>query len=192
MNAIVAILTSLTRGLAILAGLATFLVMLLICADVTLRYFGSGVPGTLDIVTYYLMLIVAFLSLARVEQMDGMISVDGLYEVAPSGGRRWIMTFACLTTTLVCGGIAYASLLEAIQQFNKGAYVVTLSYVLPTWPAYFIVPVAFAMASITAFLRAMIALAGRAANMPEIAAKMGLTTLSGKDKDAVSEDGWAL
>ena len=192
MNAIVAILTLLTRGLAILAGLATFLVMMLICADVTLRYFGSGVPGTLDIVTYYLMLIVAFLSLARVEQMDGMISVDGLYEVAPTSGRRWIMIFACLTTSIVFGGIAYASLLEAIQQFSKGAYVVTLSYVLPTWPAYFIVPVAFAMASATAFLRAVIALAGHAGRMPEIAAAMGLTTLSGKDKDPASEDGWAL
>jgi len=160
-------------GLAVLAGLATFLIMVLIATDVVLRFAGSGVPGTLEIVTYYLMLVVAFLSISRVEQRDGMISVDALYDNLGRAGRRWMLVFATAVSTVVYAAIAYASLQEALKQFASGAYAITLYYVLSIWPAYFIVPLAFAVATATAALRVvLLIMLPRVPN--EVRADMGL------------------
>ncbi|MEC9344075.1 MAG: TRAP transporter small permease [Pseudomonadota bacterium] len=160
MRTIASLVPALSRGLAVLAGLATFLVMLLITTDVTMRFLGSGVPGTLEIVTWYLMLVVAFLSIARVEQRDGMITVDALYDSFGVAGRRWVMAFATLVSAMVYGGLAFASLQEAIKQYEVGAYAITLTFVLLIWPAYFIVPVAFAAATLIAALRSLVAFMG--------------------------------
>lgn len=157
MRTIVHIVAAMSWGLAVLAGLATFLIMVLIATDVVLRFMGSGVSGTLEIVTYYLMLVVAFLSVARVEQRDGMISVDALYDNLGQGSRRWVFVFATLVTAVVYAAVAFASLQEALKQFASGAYAITLNYILSIWPAYFIVPVAFAVAAATAGLRAVLA-----------------------------------
>ena len=181
MKPVVTLMTSLARGLAVLAGVATFLVMLMIFADVVLRFFGSGVPGTLDIVTYYLMLIVAFVALAQVERDDGMVSVDALYEGMPIGAKRWIMVIACLTTAAVLRGIAYASWFEAVRQFSKGAYVMTLTYALPIWPAYFIVPVAFGLATAMSLVRAILATMGVRTDHG-LLAQVGLRSILPQDK----------
>lgn len=155
------ILTLLTRAMAILAGLATFFVMLLIALDVTLRFFGGGVPGTLDIVTYFLMISVAFLALPRVEQQDAMISVDALFDALKGSGKRWVVVFASAVTTLVFSGVAYASFLEALNQYSNGAYAVNVAYLLPIWPAYFFVPAAFGLATVISVLRTILAVSGR-------------------------------
>jgi TRAP-type C4-dicarboxylate transport system permease small subunit len=162
---VVSALTALSRSLAILAGFATFFIMVLIAADVVLRFLGSGVPGTLDIVTYYLMVIVAFLALSQVEQNDGMISVDVLFVPLSPTGKRLLMAFACAMTTLVFAGLTYASFIEAVKQFRSGSYVVNLAYVLPIWPSYFIVPLAFGVATLVAALRCGLALAGNASSV---------------------------
>jgi TRAP-type C4-dicarboxylate transport system permease small subunit len=177
MRAIVGSILFLSRGLAVIAGVATFLIMLLIAADVVMRYLGSGVPGTLVIVTYYLMLVVAFLSIARVEQRDAMISVDALYDALGPAGRRWMMAFATALVTLVYAGIAYASLQEALKQFAVGAHALTLTYVLSIWPAYFIVPVAFAVAALIAGLRLVLLLAWPRVP-PDLRAQLGLHSIS--------------
>lgn len=160
MRAIVNIIAALSWGLAVLAGLATFLIMILISTDVVLRFLGSGVPGTLEIVTYYLMLIVAFISISRVELRDGMITVDALYSAVSRGAQRWIMAFATLASTVVYAGLTFASFQEAMKHFHVGSYAVTLSFVLLTWPAYFIVPLAFAAATLASGLRCIVAILG--------------------------------
>jgi TRAP-type C4-dicarboxylate transport system permease small subunit len=142
-------------GLAFVAGVGTFATMVLVAADVSLRAFGGGVPGTLYIVGYYLMIMVAFLPLARVEGSDGMISVDAFYAVF---GRRWqriIGLLIAILASVVYGAVAYASWFEAIQKFDAGAYILTLDYILPIWPAYFFVPISFGLAALVAFLRAI-------------------------------------
>lgn len=161
MTALTKLISAISRGLAILAGIATFLVMMLVVVDVTLRFLGGGVPGTLEIVTYYLMLVVAFLALGRVEQNNGMITVDALYDNLASPGRRWVMALSTLVSALVYGGLAYASMEEALKQYGIGAYAMTLTFKLVIWPAYFIVPLAFATATVVAALRCTAALLGQ-------------------------------
>lgn len=175
----VAAVRALSTGLAVLAGFATFVIMVIIAADVTLRFLGSGVPGTLEIVTYYLMVIVAFLALGNLERKDGMISVDVVFNVLGVGGRRWMMVFAGVVSTLVMAGIAYGSLLEAMSQYRSGSYVVTLRYVLPIWPTYFIVPVAFAVAAFVSALRTFIAAMGPRVDA-DLRSEMGLDEIFGR------------
>jgi TRAP-type C4-dicarboxylate transport system permease small subunit len=136
-----------SNGLAIVAGAATVLTMAIVTVDVTLRFFGSGVPGTLEIVTWYLMVIVAFLPLAYVERQEGAISVDALYVLAPPSAKRALDIFVGLFSFLVYSAISYLSLLEAFRKFSSGSYVITAYYSLPVWPAYFIVPLGFGAAA---------------------------------------------
>jgi len=129
--------------------------MVLVAADVTLRAFGGGVPGTLYIVGYYLMIMVAFLPLARVEISDGAISVDAFFV---GMGRRWqriVSLFVAILSAIVYGAVGYASWFEAAQKFTSGAYIITLDYVLPIWPAYFFIPISFGLAALVAVLRAI-------------------------------------
>ena len=185
---IATLVSGLNRGLAILAGVATFLVMLLIVADVTLRFMGGGVPGTLEIVTYYLMLIVAFLAVGRVEQSNGMITVDALYDVFAARRRRWIMVISTLISAVVYGGLAYTGMQEALNKYATGAYAMTLTYKLVIWPAYFVVPLAFATATATAALRCIAALMGQRVP-PSLITELGLDSIwvRGKVEEHVPE-----
>jgi TRAP-type C4-dicarboxylate transport system permease small subunit len=152
-----------SNGLAIVAGAATVLTMAIVTVDVTLRFFGSGVPGTLEIVTYYLMLMVAFLPLAYVERQDGAISVDALYLWAPPKVKRVMDIFAGLFSFLVYSAVAYLSLQFALHKFSSGSYVMTAYYALPIWPAYFIVPLGFALAAMVVLHRTFSRRVGNAA-----------------------------
>jgi hypothetical protein len=84
-----------------------------------------------------------------------------------------MLVFATAVSTVVYAAIAYASLQEALKQFASGAYAITLYYVLSIWPAYFIVPLAFAVATATAALRVvLLIMLPRVPN--EVRADMGL------------------
>jgi TRAP-type C4-dicarboxylate transport system permease small subunit len=139
--------------LAVVGGIGTFATMMIVIVDVAMRAFGSNVPGALEVVTYYLMLMVAFLPLARIERSDGMITVDILYTTLARTSKRWVALFVALGSTVLYFTVAYATLEDALHHFEKGAFVYTLKFTMPVWPAYFIIPVAFALAGIVTLLR---------------------------------------
>ena len=69
---------------SVLAGLAVVAMMLQVTLDVTLRYLiGKPLMGTLTMVSFYYMVIVAFVPLALAEQRDAHISVDFVTEALP-------------------------------------------------------------------------------------------------------------
>jgi TRAP-type C4-dicarboxylate transport system permease small subunit len=176
MKQVVKCVQMLSAGLAMVAGFATFFIMVMIATDVVLRFMGSGVPGALEIITYYMMIIVAFLALGNLESKDGMISVDVVYNVLPYWARRWMMVLACTIGTLVFAGMTYASFLEAVSHYRSGSYVLTLKYILPIWPSYIIIPIAFAVATLVSFLRTILALFGPSVPA-ELHHQMGLSEM---------------
>jgi len=139
--------------LAVISGLAVFATMLIVCVDVLLRFNHSGLPGTTEIVSYYLMLSVGFLPLALVERVDGMITVDAVYAMLGTAFQRAIRIFAMLFSVAVYAALVWATFNEAMKNFRSGAYYDTSAYLLVLWPAYFIVPFSIALALLVAIHR---------------------------------------
>lgn len=139
--------------LAALAGAGTVAMMVMICTDVVLRAFGRNFPGTLEYVTYYLMVMVAYLPVAQIERRDQMISVDSLYTIMPRGGKLVMSAFVAVGLTFTYAVIAYVTWLDALVNYARGSFIYAATYLVPVWPAYFIVPLAFALATVVLALR---------------------------------------
>jgi TRAP-type C4-dicarboxylate transport system permease small subunit len=152
-SAIARLLTLASSALVLLAGLGAFFTMLVVTADVVFRFFGTGIPGTLELVTYYLMIMVVFLPLARVERLEQTITVD-VFTSALSRRSELALT---LGISLLCAGLygtlGYLTWFDALTKAAAGAYILTDRFPLPVWPAYFVPPVAFALAVLICLLR---------------------------------------
>ena len=87
---------------SVLAGAAVALMMVQVTLDVAMRHlFGSPLPGTLTIVSYYYMVIAAFVPLALAEQRDAHISVEFVTDLMPKGVQRHLAGLMLLPTALV-------------------------------------------------------------------------------------------
>jgi TRAP-type C4-dicarboxylate transport system permease small subunit len=160
MQLISRLLSSASYLLVALGGAGAFVTMMVVSVDVTLRMFGAGIPGTLEIVTYYLMSMVAFLPLARVERLEATISVDMLFT---SVGRRvqvLLLVLVAAISTVIYGIIAYFTWIDALKHQEIGSYILTDRYPLPIWPAYYLVPAAFGLAALITLLRLAEVVAG--------------------------------
>lgn len=125
-----------------------------ITIDVVMRPFGSfSVPATLTMVTKYYMIALTLLPLAWVEKNQSMIVV----EVLSKFYKGWVLTlnnfsvnFAsfCLYSIL-----AKATWHQAIDQFHAGTYAASLNIHIPIWPAFFILPLSFSLASLVCMAR---------------------------------------
>lgn len=148
MDRVSLLLGALSRALAFIAGLGTLVTMIVICADVTLRFFGNAVPGTAPLVANYLMVMVAFLPLAWVEQKGIMIQVDVLTPLLSRLAAALLDIMVLAVSIAVYLFLFHATLAEALDRYRVGAYEVTLGTTVLIWPAYFIVPIALGMAAL--------------------------------------------
>lgn len=153
MRGATALLSRASGWLAYAAGVGTFAMMVLVGADVLFRAFGGGVPATLEIVAHYLMVIVVFLPLARIERMDATITVDALFTMLGPRAQRTLIVFVAIFSTVIYGALAWLAWVDAVHQYAVGAYVFAAKLQLPTWPGYFLLPVALALAAIVTLIR---------------------------------------
>jgi len=147
-------LTELTSWiLSVVAGIGAVMAMAMITIDVLLRLFGTALPGTYEMVVNYAMLLIAFLPLMRVEWLDQMITVEVVYTLAPRSVRLALLLFAAFVTVLVYLALAWSTWHEARQAMSVGSYVITMGRVIPIWPAYFVLPLAFMLGAAAVLLR---------------------------------------
>lgn len=144
----------LTLALVSVGFVALVLMMLHIAGDVFLRsVFDTTVPATERIVTRYYMVSLALLPLAWVELNNKMIAVDAFSAIY---GKRGIIVLSILTSLIAAAVyfvLSVATWQVALEQFNLGSYIMSLNLVIPLWPTYFVVPIAFFMAALVASLR---------------------------------------
>jgi TRAP-type C4-dicarboxylate transport system permease small subunit len=144
----------LSRMLAFVAAIGVVAMMVHVCADVISRLMtGASLPATVEMVSYYYMVLVAFLPLAWVERRGGMISVE-LIEFIMSERMRRISDAAVASLALgIYAVMAYASWLTAVKNYNTGTFVVALQTKIITWPGYFLPPAGFALAALIVTVR---------------------------------------
>lgn len=136
------------RLLSMLGGLAILATMALIVADVVCRQLDIVIPAVYEVVVNYFMPAITFLPLMQVERDQQMISVEILGMVSSERAQEYLVWFAALVSLAVYGALAYATATEALHQLQVRSYLVVLDIRLPTWPAHFILPLAFAAAAL--------------------------------------------
>lgn len=143
------------RLLALGASVGVVVMMLHVCVDIVLRtFFAAPIPATVEVVSRYYMVLVAFLPLAWVERRHGMISVELLDGFLSAGGKRVADVVVALFAALVYGVMTYTTWLVALDNYATGTFVLALNTQVPVWPSYFLPPLGFALAALATLLRA--------------------------------------
>src|SRR5690606_34730268 len=109
--------------------------------DVICRYFFSiALEGTIEYVSYYYMIIVAFFSLAFAEEKDRHISVELVTDMMPGWMQKHIQGFAALCGVVVFAFLTVRTFGEAGKKYDVGASILGGTANIVIWPAYYVVP----------------------------------------------------
>ena len=139
---------------SVLAGLAVVAMMLQVTLDVTLRYLiGKPLMGTLTMVSFYYMVIVAFVPLALAEQRDAHISVDFVTEALPVRLKYHLAGLMLAPAALVGGILTWRTFEAAMRAFRMGAAETSGFSRIPVWPAYFALPLGAGLMTLIIMLR---------------------------------------
>ena len=143
-----------SRWLSILAAAAIVLMMLHVVADVSCRYLlNNPLPGTLEAVTYYWMVMVTALPFAYVTRRQGQICVEMFTNWLP---RRWISffdAFAGVLMLIYVVVIAWKTGQEAITMTRIGEVHDAGTIQLVTWPSRWVPTVSLAVMACVVILR---------------------------------------
>lgn len=140
--------------LALIGALAIITLMLHVVTDVVLRNtVNAPIPATYEIVTHYYMIAAAFIPLAWVERGGGMVQVEVIETFLGPRGLYWSDRAVDVISTVIYGALAWVTWLTALKNYDTGVFVLAQSLRVPTWPAYFLVPLGFGLATMTTAIR---------------------------------------
>ncbi|MBL3701236.1 TRAP transporter small permease subunit [Sulfitobacter sp. BDSS02] len=147
---------------SVLAGAAVALMMVQVTLDVAMRHlFGSPLPGTLTIVSYYYMVIAAFVPLALAEQRDAHISVEFVTDLMPKGVQRHLAGLMLLPTALVTAMLTWRTWEAALSAMAKGTAEISGATKIAVWPAYFALPLGAGLMTLILALRFALYVTGK-------------------------------
>ena len=151
-----------TALLALLGSVGVVVMLVHICAYVIGRHLAAApIPATVEIVSNYYMVLIAFLPLAWAERRGDMIAVEVFGQLLRGPFRRIDALFVAIVTAGAYAILTYATWLVAMREFAVRSYVISLSMTIPVWPSYFILPLSFGLAMVVCLLRVALLLAGR-------------------------------
>ncbi|EKT4464901.1 TRAP transporter small permease [Pseudomonas putida] len=130
------IIQVLEKSSTLLAGICLLITMLLISADAVARYlFHSPIPWTMDVISYYLMVVISYLAISDTFRHGDHIQLD-LFLNRMSPRTKLISDTACsLLAACVFVVIAIGSTLSMIESFQADEFLT--GYVnWPVWLSY--------------------------------------------------------
>lgn len=144
----------LLKLLALIGAVAIITLMLHVVTDVVLRNtINMPIPATFEIVTHYYMIAAAFIPLAWVERGGGMVQVEVIETFLGPRALAWSDRLVSLISTVIYGALAWVTWIVALRNFDSGTFVLAQSLRVPTWPAYFLVPLGFGLATLVTAIR---------------------------------------
>lgn len=124
-----------TNTSTFLALISMFSMMLLITLDVILnKVIGRPIPGTIELTSYYFMVLVVFLTLPHIEKAQAHISADFIvarFSVKVQGGFYLIGKFL---TIIFYSLLAYGAITQAIKSTRRLETVMS-NFTFYIWPA---------------------------------------------------------
>lgn len=152
------IVVRMSDGLALVGAIGVIAMLLHISAYVLMRLLlGSPIPATVEIVSRYYMVLIAFLPLAWAERRGDMISIEVFAGLVPVALRPWMDAFVALVTAGAYVVLTWTTWLMAMREFDTRSFVLSLNVAIPTWPGYFILPAGFGLAACICLYRAVAA-----------------------------------
>ena len=126
-------LQRLEDALAIGSAVAVFLIMVIVVADVALRYLlNAPLPWSFDLISIYLMGAAFFLSVSHTLRLEHHVNVDIAYQGFPLTVRRLLKLVGWVASALLFGWIVWLAAATAFDRYTKGDVIVG-AYTWPTW-----------------------------------------------------------
>lgn len=127
----------------VLAGFAMVLMMVHITLEVGLRYFlNARLVGTLEVVSFYYMVILVFLGFGFVELRREHIRVDLFAQMMPMPVQFALYVLACLLGLGFFGMLFWQSLNDALSAMARNERAMA-NFRFYIWPARWALPVGF-------------------------------------------------
>ncbi|WP_084609898.1 TRAP transporter small permease subunit [Sedimenticola selenatireducens] len=128
------VLRSFNRSVALLSGIALFIMMLIGAADaIGTSLFSTPLPAAFE-ATEALMVTSVFLALGLSQQRGAHISVEVLIGLTPSIAQRIAAAFGSLLSLVLFGLIAWFGSEAAIESFTVNEFSSGIVN-FPIWPA---------------------------------------------------------
>ncbi len=148
------LVTSVASGLALIGAAGVVVMLVHITAYVVMRtFFSMPIPATVEIVSTYYMVAVAFLPIAWAERRGDMITIDVFAGLYRGNAGRAVDLFVALVTAAAYLMLTYTTWIVALREYQTGAFVISLSTKIPVWPGYFALPAGFALAALVALYK---------------------------------------
>lgn len=133
----------LSKSALALGSLFMLIMALHVSMDVIIRHFFSrGIPGTLEVVSFYYMVCAVFFPLAYVESRNEHITVDVFVHRLPNIVQFYLYLFACLLGLIYFGMLCYQSFLDAMRATQR-LETAMANYKFYLWPSRWILPLGF-------------------------------------------------
>lgn len=140
--------------LALIGALAITAMMIHVVTDVAMRNFSNRpIPATYEIVTNYYMIALAFIPLAWVERSGGMVQVEVTEALLGPKSKAWSDRLVALISTVIYGGLAWVTWIAALKSYRVGEFVMAQNTPVAIWPAAFLLPLGFALATMITAIR---------------------------------------
>lgn len=147
----VRVIDFLTDSLIVVSGAVVALMALHIGCDVGGRYLaGSPLPGTVEIVSRYYMVVLAYLPLAELQRTEGHFVAGIFTDRLPQRARDILDGLASLCMAVVVIFIAWCSLRAANSAAAGNEQMQAAEFTILTWPSRYLVPLGFALMAIYA------------------------------------------
>jgi C4-dicarboxylate transporter, DctQ subunit len=146
-------------GLAYLAVVLLFAIMVAIGLDVAARYFlGQPIGWVFEFVQHSLLCIL-FFGMAWLTREGGHVAIELLLDALPFGIRRGMVVFAMATAGATSAFIAYWALLITIDNYRRGVETIGI-YPIPRYWLLGVIALGLGLTAIAFFIRAVAALRG--------------------------------
>ncbi|MFB9149359.1 TRAP transporter small permease subunit [Roseovarius ramblicola] len=137
------IINALNTGFIVLASVALLLMMLHVTADVVARATGAvNLIGTLEIVSYYYMILLVMLPMGFVELRNEHIRVDLFVQMMPRSVQFVLYLLSGLLCLVFFAIMLRQSFLDAWNSSLRQETIMS-NYIFYIWPSRWALPIGF-------------------------------------------------
>jgi TRAP-type C4-dicarboxylate transport system permease small subunit len=127
-----------SRAAALLSGLATLALALMISYDVLMRYFFNRPQLIVDEVSPYLLLVVIFGAAAQTFRLGGHVRVDLVTAYLPRPVRAWLRAVSLVIGVAFLAVVIWVTTQSALTAFRYGRVSAVMLY--PLWVPMLLIP----------------------------------------------------
>jgi TRAP-type C4-dicarboxylate transport system permease small subunit len=140
------VIGAVARWASTLAGLAVLAVVMLITADVLMRFFFNQPQLFVDEVASFLEVLIIFGGLAYTFRTGGHVRVDLVTGRLPGAARAWLRLLGLLIGLAFLGAVIWTTAQSALTAYRYGRVSTVMLY--PLWLPMLLIPAGLALLAV--------------------------------------------